>query len=314
MAAVTIAIVGARDVAKEFGKKGTASDITLYNQVTEGHAITCVEPTNFPEKIAPLLLALGMADRCLLVIDQLSRPIAETLAVTDLHDVPTTIVLGPSVGEEEVARLLKGSRFEAAPKLPLDFPALRQLVDGWAPRPAEGPVAVPIDHAFPVKGVGAVALGVVRAGILHAHEKLRLYPTPKSVEIRSIQVHDVEVSEASNGERVGVALKGIDPDELSRGQILAPEGSLHVGPSLRGTELVPCRYHRTPWGEGAQMHLVAGLQIVPVSVGSRDADCVVFTADRPVAFRPGQRAYVLDLSATAGPRIAARVSLHDGPG
>lgn len=313
MGGVTIAIVGARDIAKEFGKKGTASDVTLFNQVTEGHAVTCVEPTNFPEKMPPLLVALGMADRCLLVIDQLSRSIAETIAVTDLHDVPTTVVLGPGVGEEEVARLLKGTRFEAVPRSALDFPALRQLVDGWTPRADDGPVAVPIDHAFPVKGVGAVALGVVRAGTLHAHEKLRLWPSPKIVEVRSIQVHDVEVAQASNGDRVGVALKGIDPDELARGQVLAPEGSLHASPSLKGVELLPCRYHRTPWREGAQMHLATGLQVVPASVVARDASQVVFAADRPVAFRPGQRGYILDLSATTGPRIAARIALEDGP-
>ena len=313
MAGVTIAIIGARDIAKEFGKKGTASDVTLFNQVAEGHVITCVEPTNFPEKVPPLFVTLGMADRCLLVIDQLSRPIAETIAVADLYDLPTTVVLGPAVGEEEIGRLLKGTRFESAPRSALDFPALRQLLDGWTPRIEEGPVTVPIDHAFPVKGVGAVALGVVRVGTLHAHEKLRLWPTPKLVEIRSIQVHDVEVSEASNGDRVGVALKGVDPDELARGQTLAPEGSLHAGASLRGTDLVPCRYHRTPWGEGAQMHLAAGLQVVPVSVGSRDDHQAVFTADRAVAFHPGQRAYVLDLSSTTGPRIAARVALQDGP-
>lgn len=314
MAGVTIAIVGARDVAKEFGKKGTASDVTMFNQVTEGHAVSCVEPTNFPEKVAPLFIALGMADRALLVIDQLSRAIAETIAVADLYEVPTTIVLGPSVGGEEVGRLLKGTRFEDAPRSALDYPSLRQLLDGWMPRIEDGPVAVPIDHAFPVKGVGAVALGVVRMGTLRAHEKLRLWPTPKLVEVRSIQVHDVEVPQAMGGDRVGVALKGVDPDELARGQILAPEGSLHASPSLLGIDLVPCRYHRTPWGEGAQMHLAAGLQVVPVAVGAREEKQAIFTADRPVAFRPGQRAYVLDLSATAGPRIAARVSLQDGPG
>lgn len=313
MAGITIAIIGARDVAHEFGKKGTTSDVTLFNQVTEGHAITCVEPTNFPEKMPPLVVALGMADRCLLVIDQLSRAIAETIAVADLYDVPTTIVLGPAVGAEEVGRLLKGTRFEGVPSHALDFPALRQLLDGWSPRVEGGPVAVPIDHAFPVKGVGAVALGVVRAGTLHAHDKLRLWPTPKLVEIRSIQVHDVEVAEASNGDRVGVALKGVDPDELSRGQTLGPEGSLHASASLRGVDLRPCRYHRTAWAEGAQMHLAVGLQVVPVSVGVREGSEVLFMADRDVAFRPGQPAFVLDLSSTTGPRIAARVALQDGP-
>ena len=47
--AVTVALVGGRDVAKDLGKKGTSSDITLYNAVRDGHALTVVEPTQFPE-------------------------------------------------------------------------------------------------------------------------------------------------------------------------------------------------------------------------------------------------------------------------
>ncbi|MCI4361477.1 MAG: hypothetical protein L3J91_07200, partial [Thermoplasmata archaeon] len=84
-----------------------------------------------------------------------------------------------------------------------DAAHLRTEIDGWSAADRPGTVQVPIDHAFPVKGVGAVALGVVRRGSLTAHEKLRLFPTPKLVEIRSIQVHDVDVRAARTGERVG---------------------------------------------------------------------------------------------------------------
>ncbi len=91
---VTVAVVGAPGVAKELGKKGTFSDVTLFNEVRDGHATTLVEPTQFPEKVAPLLVALGMADRCLLVVSELSRPIAETIAIVELTDLPTTLVLG----------------------------------------------------------------------------------------------------------------------------------------------------------------------------------------------------------------------------
>ncbi|MFZ0891742.1 MAG: EF-Tu/IF-2/RF-3 family GTPase [Thermoplasmata archaeon] len=306
---VTVAVVGGKDVARELGKKGTTSDLTLFNAVRDGHATTIVEPTQYPEKFAPLLYSLAMADQILFTIPSLSREIAETAATVDLFATPVTIALGPGVGAEEIRRAFKGTRLVDAPFVPLEPPKLRELVEGWTAASIDGPVRVPIDHAFPVKGVGAVALGVVRRGTLRAHEKLRLYPTEKVVEVRSVQVHDVDVPAASAGERVGVALKGVEADELERGQQLAPEGSLTVGTEFPGKEFVACRYYRGDFGPGAGWQLLAGLSFVPVQIGPRSGDQIALTSDRPTAFASQDRGFIADLSATTGPRIVGRLTL-----
>lgn len=306
---VTVAVVGAPDIAKELGKKGTASDLTLYNTVLEGHAITLVEPTQFPEKFAPLLNALAMADQCLLVVPELTRPVAETIATVEMADVPTTVVLGPGVGEGELGRALKGGRLESAPRLALDFPKLRETIETWSAPTVDGPVMVPIDHAFPVKGVGAVALGVVRRGTLHSHDRLRLWPTPKVLDIRSIQVHDIDRKEAECGERVGVALKGVDADELSRGQILAPEGSLAEGAAVRAAAYQKCRYYRGDAAAGAAVHLSHGLQVVPAEIAELAPGGVRVTADRAIVQVAGAPAYLIDLSVPTGPRLMGRFTL-----
>jgi selenocysteine-specific translation elongation factor len=303
---VTVAVVGAPDIAKELGKRGTSSDITLFNTVHDEAAITVVEPTQFPEKFPPLLNSLAMADHCLLVVPELSRPVAETIATVELADVPTTVVLGPSVGDAEVARAFKGGRLVSAQRVPLDLPKLRDLVDGLTAAPNEGPVRVPLDHAYPVKGVGAVALGVVRRGTLRAHDRLRLYPTAKTVEVRSIQVHDVDRPEANVGERVGVALKGVEVDEISRGQILAPDGSLTSGTTLSLSPLERCRYYRGDAGPGAQLHLSLGLQVAPTVLDTLDPSGTRVTTDRPVVFGVDEVGYLLDVSVPAGPRIFGR--------
>ncbi len=307
---VTVAVVGAPDVAKELGKKGTESDLTLYHAVRDEHAVTLVEPTQFPEKFLPLVEALAMADRVLLVVNELSRPVAETIATVDVVDLPTTVVLGTAVGSEELARALKGSRIEGAERRPLDFPQLRALVDGWTAPVRDGPVLVPIDHAFPVKGVGAVALGVVRRGTLRAHETLRLWPTPKKVEVRSIQVHDIDRKEAASGERVGVALRGVEAEELARGQVLAPEGTIREARTVSGESFVRCRYYRGDLRAGAQLHILAGLASAPASLDELTSTTVTVTADRPLAYEPGGPAYLVDLSVPAGPRIVGRCSLR----
>jgi selenocysteine-specific translation elongation factor len=308
--AVTVAVVGARDQAKELGKKGTASDVTLFNAVRDGHAVTLVEPTQFPEKFASLLFSLAMADRTLFFVDTLSREVAETAAVLDLFDSPVEMVLGPGVGESELRKAFKGTRLETAPAIPLDYPKLRAEIDGWTSGESPGTALVRLDHAFPVKGVGAVALGVVRRGVLQAHEKLRLYPTEKSVEVRSVQVHDVDVKSADSGERVGVALKGVDADELSRGQVLAPEGTMRTGTALAATLDKRCRYYKGEISEGLVGNLLVGLQFVPATVtaGAAGGPFTV-TADRPVAYSPGDFGVFADLSAAPGPRVAGRLKL-----
>ena len=308
---VSVAVVGAPNIAKELGKRGTESDVTMFNSVTEGHATTLVEPTQFPEKFAPLLTALGMADHCLLVVTELTRPVAETIATVEMSEVPTTVVIGPAVGETELGRALKGGRLESAPKVPLDLPHVRDLIEGWKAPVVEGPVMVPIDHYFPVKGVGTVILGVVRRGTLHAHDRLRLWPTPKVLDIRSIQVHDIDRKEAECGERVGIALKGVDVDELARGQVLAPEGSLLEGTAVTGRSFEKCRYYRGDAGVGAAVHLTHGLQVVPAEIGELGPQSVRVTPDRSVARLVGAPAYLVDLSVPAGPRLIGRFTVSD---
>ncbi len=276
----------------------------------DGHALTVVEPTQYPEKLAPLLFAIQMADRALFVVPALSREVAETATLLDLARLPVLVARGSAVGEDELVRAFRGMRFLGGAVAPYDPVRLRQELDGWSVPAAAGPTRVPVDHAFPVRGVGAVALGVVRGGPVEAHARLRLYPTDREVEVRSLQVHDVDVPSATTGERVGLALKGIEAEELSRGQVLAPPGSLSTGTSLAGAALTRCPYYRGTLGTGSHLHLSVGLQLPPTRVEDATPDELRLTTDRPVVFSPGETAFLVDLSVPAGPRVAARVELR----
>jgi selenocysteine-specific translation elongation factor len=307
-----VALLGAPELGKEFGRKGTTSDVTLYNLVREGQVLTTVEPTQFPEKFPPLLYSIALADRVILVVGGLDRAFAESVATLDLFDTPVGIYLGGGVGDAEVRRVLKGSRFESAPLVPLDVPHLREELLAWnAPAVAEGPVSVRLDHAFPVKGVGTVALGFVHRGTLHAHERLRLWPTEKEVEVRSIQSQDVDIREAGPGTRVGVALKGVDADEISRGQILAPAGGRIIGNRFILDHRRDSRYYRGRVDLGAQLQLLVGLQLVPGRIQSVTPERLEMTSDRPVVADPGDSVWLADLSAAPGPRLVGRTVLKE---
>ena len=302
---VTVGLLGATDEqARAFGKKGTQSDVTMYNAVRDGHAATIVVPSQFPEKLPSLLYAIAMADRLMLLVNALDRSLAETLATVDLFGPPVTVALGPSVGEEEFRRLVRGTRIEGERTRPLDLPQLRSEVDGWSATALPGPVRVRLDHVFPVKGVGTVALGVVTQGRLSAHDRLQLYPSDRTVEVRSVQVHDADVASAECGERVGVALKDIEVEAVERGQVLAPPGSLRSGAELGGDSLRRCPYYRGKLAAASTVQLLVGLQLVPAKLAELTDSSVRLVSDRPVAYAPGAPMVVADLSATQGPRVA----------
>ena len=305
-AGITVALLGSNEAGRHLGKKGTESDLTLYNLVREDHAATLVEPTHFPEKFPPLLYALAMADRTLFFAAGLSREFAEMVATADQFDTPTTFVLSAGIGEEELRRALKGTSLELSPTAADDLPKLRETLEQWTVRPKLGPLRVRIDHAFPVKGVGAVALGIVREGTLRVHDRLQLYPTTHVVEVRSIQVHDREVTEAGGGSRVGVALKGTDAGELERGQTLAPEGTLEVGEQLEAAEFRLCRYYAGSLGIGSRLHVLVGLDLAPASVTTYANAVVGLHTDRGVSYRPGDPIVLADLSVPKGPRVVGR--------
>jgi selenocysteine-specific translation elongation factor len=129
------------------------------------------------------------------------------------------------------------------------------------------------------------------------------------VELRSVQVHDIDRKEAGCGERVGLALRGVEADELERGQVLAPEGSLREGTRLAGGPLARCRYYRGDAAAGGRVHLGVGLQMVPGTLEESTATAAVATADRPVVHAAGQPVVVMDLSVPAGPRIVGTFPL-----
>lgn len=304
---LSVALLGSVTLGKDLGKKGTTSDITLYNSTGEEGTVTYVEPTHYPDKFPPLLTAIAMGEVPLLVVETINRDLAEIVVSLDLAGKRNGLVaLSPQVGEADFKRAFKGTVVENYPTAPLDPRLLKErLLALPAPAREEGGLLIPIDHAFPVKGVGTVILGLVRRGKVKLHDKLRLYPEEKSVEVKSIQVHDIDLPEADVGSRVGLALKGIEVEEISRGQVLAPTGSVRDGDLLELSDYAACKFFKGKAGEGDKVHVSVGLQVVPAKIATVDGARRTLQLDSRVAWVPGDRAFIVQLSGGgAGPRIA----------
>jgi len=92
--------------------------------------------------------------------------------------------------------------------------------------PADEDFSMYVDRTYSVTGVGAVASGTVKSGRVEAGDELLLGPmaddTFREVEVRSIEMHYHRVDEARAGRIVGIALKGVDAEEIERGMVLLP--------------------------------------------------------------------------------------------
>ena len=89
----------------------------------------------------------------------------------------------------------------------------------------DGPTRLYVDRVFSLRGIGTVVTGTLWSGALAEGDELRAEPAGVEVRVRSVQVHDEPVEVAAAGQRVAVALPGIDRNRLRRGDALLEPGA-----------------------------------------------------------------------------------------
>jgi selenocysteine-specific translation elongation factor len=305
MANLNVAVIGPNDFAKDLGKKGTASDITLYDLKQGTDTVTLIEPTKYPDRLAPLFYAVSMADRALLVVDAINAQLGECIVMLQCAGVKSGyIILRNYLAPEQLAPLVKGTVLESYRYLEDDKTALRLLLlEEAKSRPASedrGKGAVPIDHFFNVKGVGTVILGYVAYGRIEKHDELKVLPTNRTALVRSIQKHDDDFDEAVHGDRVGLALKNVDVEQLDRGFVLTEDEKMKCDTTVTAqAELV--NYWKMPLKEGMVLHLGHWMQFLGARVESvKDSGdfrrpAITLALDKPVVHPPGSRAVLMYL-------------------
>jgi selenocysteine-specific elongation factor len=105
---------------------------------------------------------------------------------------------------------------------------LDRCAAGARPRPRTSVVRMPIDRAFSLRGIGTVVTGTLWSGGIAAGDHLALEPGSRPVRVRSVQVHDAAAERAGAGQRVAVALVGVERSQVRRGDVLAEAGALRA--------------------------------------------------------------------------------------
>ncbi|MDE4912395.1 selenocysteine-specific translation elongation factor [Methylobacterium sp. 092160098-2] len=104
--------------------------------------------------------------------------------------------------------------------------ALSGLLDETEPGRDDGFPYLPVDRVFSRPGFGTVVTGTLRRGPLAVGDTVEIAPGGRTAVVRGLQIHGRAVERAEPGRRTAVALRGIDLDEVARGQALSPPGLL----------------------------------------------------------------------------------------
>ena len=187
MRSINFVVLGEQTIANDFGKKGTTTDLTLYDKKESDIIRTYVVPNGFPEKIQPLLQAINIAEYVIFYVASLDRYVGEQIIALNMLGKSNGIISHSyEVDENQFNSMIKDTVLKNYKKI--DLLNIKDELSGFDPIINDGPLQIVIDHCFDVKGVGTVVLGKILQGTVKQYDKLKHLPSGSEVMIKSIQM------------------------------------------------------------------------------------------------------------------------------
>jgi elongation factor Tu len=137
-------------------------------------------------------------------------------------------------GFDEDAPIIKGSATGALDGKPEYEDAIMELVDALdtyidePPRDMDKPFLMPIEDVFSIKGRGTVATGRIEQGVVKINDEVEIVgvrDTQKSV-VTGIEAFKKNLNQGQAGDNAGLLLRGIEREQIERGQVIAKPGSI----------------------------------------------------------------------------------------
>jgi elongation factor Tu len=137
-------------------------------------------------------------------------------------------------GFDEDAPIIKGSATKALEGDAANEEAIMELVkalDEYVPEPArdmDKPFLMPIEDVFSIKGRGTVATGRIEQGVIKLNDEVEIVgvkDTQKSV-VTGIEAFKKNLDQGQYGDNAGLLLRGIEREQIERGQVIAKPGSI----------------------------------------------------------------------------------------
>jgi elongation factor Tu len=248
------------DKAPEEKARGITINITHVEYETANRHYAHVDMPGHRDYIKNMITGAAQTDGVILVVAATDGPMPQTrehLLLAKQVNVPSVVVFLNKVDlvadkelldlvEMEVRELLKKYGFdENAPVIrgsatkALEGDAesvkaiedLMQAVDDYIPTPVrdtEKPFLMPIEDVFSIKGRGTVATGKIERGkvVLNQEAEIVGIKDTRKTVVTGIEMFKKSMNEAIAGDNVGLLLRGVDREDIERGQVLAVPGSV----------------------------------------------------------------------------------------
>jgi elongation factor Tu len=117
------------------------------------------------------------------------------------------------------------------PKWEASVDELMAKVDEYIPLPERAidkPFIMPVEDIFSIQGRGTVVTGRIEAGIVKVGEEVEIvgFTDTRKTTVTGVEMFKKLLDEGRAGDNVGLLVRGIDKDEVERGQVLAKPGSI----------------------------------------------------------------------------------------
>ncbi|MDD2822710.1 MAG: elongation factor Tu [Candidatus Daviesbacteria bacterium] len=248
------------DAAPEEKARGITINISHQEYETEKRHYAHIDMPGHADYIKNMITGAAQTDGAILVVSAPDGPMPQTrehILLARQVGVPAIVVYMNKTDqvsdpelldlvEEEIRDLLKKYEYDAqspivrgSAKKALEGDAtaiksiedLMDAVDSWIPTPTrdtDKPFLMAVEDVFSIKGRGTVVTGRIERGRIKVNEEIEIVgirPTKKSV-VTGIEMFHKLLDEGQAGDNAGILLRGIEKDDVERGQVLAKPGSI----------------------------------------------------------------------------------------
>jgi len=199
----------------------------------------------------------------------------------------------------------------------LPIQALLDAVDTYIPTPERAidkPFLMPIEDVFGIKGRGTVATGRVERGVVKVGEDVEIIgvKATRKVVVTGVEMFKKLLDEGRAGDNIGCLLRGIERDEIERGQVLAKAGSIKPHTKFLAQVYVLSKEEggrHTPFYNGYRPQFYLRTTDVTGSIGLPEGTEMVMPGDNiemrvelitPIALETGQRFAIREGGHTVG--------------
>ena len=202
---------------------------------------------------------------------------------------------------------------------------LADALDSYIPQPKrliDGPFLMPVEDVFSISGRGTVVTGRVERGVVKPGEEIEIvgFGERRKVVVTGVEMFQKTLDEGQAGDNVGCLLRGVERDDVERGQVLAKPGSIHPHTKFQAEVYVLAKEEggrHTPFFPGYRPQFYIRTTDVTGSITLPEGTEMVMPGDNiqmgvelitPVAIEEGLRFAIREGGRTVGAGVVTSIS------